>query len=182
MISHFKARNEGNIVMSYIQNSMTLTERMKTKPASFSEDSVKRLFNTLQHVLNVLHNEKLYLTDIKPDNILVTEDNVFYVIDFGGTVEIPVGSKTAKCVTTACYLPDNYSTYNIFQVIVWWVGIVIHSAALGTSKPEYEIVCGCKRFRRQKGISGKLNKLLGKLLHPDKSKAMSFHKMLKYKL
>lgn len=58
-------------------------KRYRKNKDVLEEKDIKKLFNFLLDVLELIHEEGIFHRDIKPENILVTEDNDFVLADFG---------------------------------------------------------------------------------------------------
>lgn len=82
---HFEEQQRWYIVMDYIEGQ-TLEMMLKTAPAGKLElPLVLHIANQLCTVLNYLHTRQppIIFRDLKPANIMITEDEHIYLIDFG---------------------------------------------------------------------------------------------------
>jgi F-box protein 11 len=82
---HFEEQQRWYIVMDYIEGQ-TLEMMLKNAPAGKLElPLVLHIANQLCSVLNYLHTRQppIIFRDLKPANIMITEDEHIYLIDFG---------------------------------------------------------------------------------------------------
>lgn len=70
-------REKYYIVMEYVKGK-TLTEKM----GLLNETVFLRYMTSLCEILKLLEKKKVYHKDIKPDNIMITDKNALYLIDF----------------------------------------------------------------------------------------------------
>ncbi len=85
ILSVFEANDTAYFAMDYI-NGLSLdylAEKLHTTGHRYTEDELKGLLIRLLHILEYLHESKIYHRDIKPGNILLTEEGVPVLIDFG---------------------------------------------------------------------------------------------------
>jgi serine/threonine protein kinase len=81
---HFEERKHWYFVMSFIQGQ-TLTEYLRTQKGRLKEEEVIEIGIVLCGVLTYLHTHEppIIFRDLKPANIMRTEDGHLYLIDFG---------------------------------------------------------------------------------------------------
>ena len=74
-----------------------LGEKLHSTGYRYTEDELKGLLTRLLRILDYLHSRHIYHRDIKPGNILLTEEGTPVLIDFG-----------AACPETSCrHRPDH---------------------------------------------------------------------------
>lgn len=79
----FRANGTAYYVMEYIKGQ-SLREYVKHSPQGrLSEDEALKLFRPIAETIGYLHENKVTHLDIKPDNVLLRENGVPVVIDFG---------------------------------------------------------------------------------------------------
>jgi serine/threonine protein kinase len=81
VLDFFEANNTAYVVMEYLKGK-TIKELVAEKgPLGFEES--KGIINQLLNAVEVVHNAGMLHRDIKPDNLILTEDNRVVLIDFG---------------------------------------------------------------------------------------------------
>lgn len=101
VVDTFKEENRYYIVMEYVEG-ITLREYM-IKQGKLSYDKALEIAIGIGDILNYLHSrsQPIYYGDLKPGNVMVTEDGQIRLIDFGSAVE--EGSKSEGCYASAAY-------------------------------------------------------------------------------
>ncbi len=78
----FRENNTAYIVMEYLQG-MTLAEYMSKKGRLFEEKQALAILKKIANPLHELHELGMLHRDISPDNVMLIDDNVVKLIDFG---------------------------------------------------------------------------------------------------
>lgn len=76
------ASHQTGIVIEEFINGMTLREYLNIKK-TLSEEEMLKIVNELCDVLKVIHTKNIIHRDINPENILISNDGVLKLIDFG---------------------------------------------------------------------------------------------------
>jgi serine/threonine protein kinase len=78
-----------------------------------SENESFYIFIQVLNAINFLHENDLIYRDIKPENILMFENNVVKLCDFGWCVKLNGHQRSAYCGTTEYMSPElvNYKEY-----------------------------------------------------------------------
>jgi len=105
----FDENNTVYIVMELISGK-SLYKILKEE-GKLPEDRVKRYFIQVANALKVVHDNKFLHRDIKPDNILIDDQDRAVLIDFGATKEfIADQTRTVSVTLTQGYAPiEQYS-------------------------------------------------------------------------
>jgi serine/threonine protein kinase len=80
------------MVMNYLEGAslqdFILTARQLKKPKVFRESTIRSLTEEILRGLRIVHQHRMLHLDIKPANILITDDNRAVLIDFGAAREV----------------------------------------------------------------------------------------------
>ena len=114
---------EGGELFNYIVEKRHLSE----KESSFF---YYQLINGLEyiHSLNIVHR------DLKPENLLLTEDLLLKIIDFGLSNYYKNGDLLSTPCGSPCYAsPEMVSgkSYNGFKIDIWSTGIILYAMLCG---------------------------------------------------
>ncbi len=85
ILSIFETNGTAYFAMEYI-NGLSLDylgEQLISSGKRYTEDELKGLLVRLLHILHYLHGKGIYHRDIKPGNILLTQEGMPVLIDFG---------------------------------------------------------------------------------------------------
>ena len=128
--------------MDYV-SSGTLFNLIKKSSGMDEKTAFKYFINTAAAV-NFLHENNFVHRDIKPENLLLDENGVVKLCDFGWCVELNAGNRSTFCGTYEYMAPEliNESPYNN-AIDVWSIGILL-----------YELLHGYSPFRSKINTSG----------------------------
>lgn len=102
----------------------TLNERLKRTGHPFSEQEVLDVLDQLLDGLAAVHEEKLVHLDLKPSNIMIDEDGLVLLIDFGASKQLKeadgsAASTTSTLAMTPGYAPLEQVDLNIKKIGPW---------------------------------------------------------------
>jgi serine/threonine-protein kinase len=121
------------IVMEYI-NGKTLKQIIKTSGRLSSEKTVDIVLQ-IASALDCAHKNNIIHRDIKPDNILITEDNIVKVADFGiaKVLDSRTVTNSNKVIGTAHYFSPEQAKGNFVdgRTDIYSLGIVMYEMITG---------------------------------------------------
>ena len=165
-----------DLIMDYAPGGNLFHFIRKTK--GLNEDLSFNLFIQVVNAINFLHENDLIHRDIKPENILMFENNVVKLCDFGWCVKLNGQQRGTFCGTTEYMSPElvNRRGYGK-EIDVWSLGVLLYEMIHGYSpfrpnKPNFDekevmenIIHHNLIF--QKNISQECKKLIYGLLDPN---------------
>jgi serine/threonine protein kinase len=88
----FRANETIYMVMNYLQGAslqeFILTARDLKREKIFRESTIRSLFDEVMHGLRIVHQSKMLHLDIKPANLMITNNNKAVLIDFGAARQV----------------------------------------------------------------------------------------------
>jgi serine/threonine protein kinase len=88
----FRANETIYMVMNYLQGAslqeFILTARDLKREKIFRESTIRSLFDEVLHGLRIVHQSKMLHLDIKPANLMITNNNKAVLIDFGAARQV----------------------------------------------------------------------------------------------
>ncbi len=92
VLNFFQENDTVYLVMNYLQGAslqqFIVTSASLDHPKVFRESTIRSLFDEVLRGLRVVHQHKMLHLDIKPGNILVTDDDRAVLIDFGAARDV----------------------------------------------------------------------------------------------
>ena len=165
-----------DLIMEYAKGGNLFHFIRKTK--GLSEDLSFSLFIQVVNAINFLHENDLIHRDIKPENILMFENNIVKLCDFGWCVKLNGQQRGTFCGTTEYMSPElvNRSGYGK-EIDVWSLGILLYEMIHGYSpfrpnKPEFDEKDVMENIINhnivfEKNVSYECQKLIYGLLEPN---------------
>ena len=161
--------NKGNLFF-YIKRNSYLTEKESFK-----------YFIQIVNAIYFLHKNDLIHRDIKPENILMFNDGIVKLCDFGWCTKLEGGQRITFCGTVEYMSPEmvNKEKYNK-EIDIWSLGILLYEMIHGHSpfrpnKPKFKILDVINNIKIQnlkfnRDISEECKELIIHLLDRDATK------------
>lgn len=170
IVEAYEEENHICIVMDYVPGS-TLKELLK-KHGEFPEEQVIEWAKQLASVLVYLHGRTppVIYRDMKPENVMVTEEGFIKLIDFGISRRFDGERYTdTECLGTVGYAaPEQYGGHGQSdkRTDIYGLGIVLYELLGGRNlkEPPYEVV-PLRKLRPQ--ISKKTERIIWKCTRRD---------------
>lgn len=92
VLNFFRENDTVYMVMNYLEGAslqdFIITARELKRKKVFRESTIRSLFDEVLRGLRIVHQQKMLHLDIKPANIIVTDENKAVLIDFGAAREV----------------------------------------------------------------------------------------------
>ena len=120
------------IIMEYCKLGELFDYIVKYK--RLTEEESSNFFYQLINGVEYIHSQGIAHRDLKPENLLLTEDKILKIIDFGLSHEFEEDEflKT-KCGSPSYAAPEIISkpNYNGFKIDIWCCGIILYAMLCG---------------------------------------------------
>ena len=114
VLNFFRQNETVYMVMNYLEGAtlqdFIVTARDLKKPKVFRESTIRSLFDEILRGLRIVHQHKMLHLDLKPANIVITDDNKAVMLDFGAAREVlnKEGNFTRPMYTPGFAAPEMY--------------------------------------------------------------------------
>ena len=168
-----ETENEIQILLEYAQNGNLFDIIQKNN--GLDELKAFEYFIQIVNAVYFLHQNNIIHRDIKPENILIGENDVLKLCDFGWAKELNVNKRATFCGTMEYMAPEIVgSEMYDFSVDIWSLGILLYELIMGhspfrsKSKKDRNIMIKIKKhdlvFDKDKNISKECIDLINRLL------------------
>jgi formylglycine-generating enzyme required for sulfatase activity len=103
VLHSFEAFGTAYFVMPFMKGE-TFDELVRKSQKPFSEDELRGLLDRVLSALDHIHQREIYHRDIKPGNILITDEGIPVLIDFGSARQ-RISERSMTVVESAGYTP-----------------------------------------------------------------------------
>ena len=143
------------------------------KENGLEESKAYKYFIQIVNAVYFLHQNNIIHRDIKPENILLGDNNLLKLCDFGWAKELTVNNRSTFCGTMEYMAPEIVGSEKYdFSVDVWSLGILLYELIMGRSpfrsKKDRNIMIKIKKhnlvFDENKNISNECKDLINGLL------------------
>ena len=123
---------EINILLEYAENGDLFS--LIQKENGFPEHIAYKYFIQIVNAVYFLHQNNIIHRDIKPENILIGENGLLKLCDFGWAKEITVNNRSTFCGTIEYMAPEIVGSEKYdYGVDVWSLGILLYELLMGHS-------------------------------------------------
>ena len=132
LYSHYEDSNYFYLIMDYVEKG-TLYHVIKFNNG-LDERQVFKYFIQVVTACNFLHENNLIHRDLKPENLLLDENGIVKICDFGWCVELKVGNRVTFCGTFEYMAPELVKELPYNQAVdVWSLGVLLYELIHGYS-------------------------------------------------
>lgn len=108
---YFRDNDTAYMAMDFVEGQ-TLLDIIENDPARLTPDMVKALLIQLLQAVSFIHRSDILHRDISPDNILIDDDNLPVLIDFGAAREN--ASRISRALSKVLTVKDGYSPQEFY--------------------------------------------------------------------
>lgn len=164
---HFVENNRDYIVLEYIPGQSL--RQLVSRDGPRSEDEVLSWAIEVADILDYLHTQDppIIHRDVSPDNLLLREDNVLFMIDFGAANEF-IGTATGTLIGKQSYIaPEQFRGKAVPVSDFYALGGTLHFLLTGRD-PEALMISHPQKERTT--LSNEIDELIAQLtaLEPEK--------------
>ena len=136
---------EISILLEYAENGSLYS--LIQDENGFSEHKAYKYFIQIVNAVYFLHQNNIIHRDIKPENILIGENDLLKLCDFGWAKELTVNNRSTFCGTVEYMAPEIVGSEKYdCSVDVWSLGILL-----------YELLMGHSPFKSKKAKNSMIN-------------------------
>ena len=177
------------LILEYIDGISLLEYIQRDKKQRIEENICKDIFQQIVKAILYCHKKNICHRDIKLENILILNNNVIKLIDFGFAVKCKRNEYQEFFCGTLYYMPPeivNKQKYIPFYSDIWSLGILLYTMLFGTfpfeSKKESELFALINKaklnFPNDIEVSGEVKNLLFKIIVIKPNKRSSLEDIL----
>lgn len=126
------------MVLEMCKKGVIMKVGLEETATPYSEEQCRYWFRDLILGIEYLHNQGVVHRDIKPDNLLLTDDDVLKIVDFGVSemFEKPEDMRTAKSAGSPAFLPPELCVARHGDVSgtaadIWSMGVSLYCLRYG---------------------------------------------------
>ena len=176
-----------NIIMEYAKNG-NLFQNIIEKKINLSEEQIFDYFIQVINAVYYLHQNNIIHRDIKPENILIAENNILKLCDFGWAKELTLENRSTFCGTMEYMAPEIvYSENYDYSVDMWSLGILFYELLFGHSpfkgKNTKNVIMNIKSHDiiYDKHVSNSCKDLIEKLLNVNPQKRLKIKDIIQHR-
>ena len=120
------------LVMEYVSGKPLFERITEQQNQTFNEMEAARYMKQLFQAINHCHAQNIVHRDIKPDNIMITNDNSVRLIDFGLSKASKKGKQLKTVAGTPYYMsPEVLDGAYSKKADIWSLGVILYTLVSG---------------------------------------------------
>jgi len=136
VLDFFEENNTAYMVMEFLKGQ-TLESYIQSKGGRLSQEEALKLIKQIAEAVKYIHSHNILHRDLKPDNIILTDDGRLVLIDFGNAKDL--SSSTQRTSSTTAVLTPGYGApeqYSIkeqkgFYTDIYALGAILYRMLTG---------------------------------------------------
>ena len=184
-----ETNNNLYLILEYINGISLLEYIQRKKNQRINENICKKFFYQIVKAVLYCQKKNIYHRDIKLENILIVNDNIIKLIDFGFAIKCNKNEYQEFFCGTLNYMPPeivNKQKYIPFYSDIWSLGILLYTMLFGifpfkSSNDEklFELINEAKLiFPNNIEVSDKVKSLISKIIVIKPTKRLSLEEIL----
>lgn len=165
--------NKGYLVMDLFHGDLfSIQPKLK-----FNEAKTSPVFKQICLAIHKLHAKRTVHLDIKPDNILLDQNENVFLADFGSSAIVPPGAKFKAATGTENYAAPEVlkgEAYCPFAADIWSLGVMLYSI-LTEKYPKVK-----KGYSPHRKLSDSCNDLLSSMLQKTPQTRATISRVLEH--
>ena len=177
------------LILEYIDGISLLEYIQRTKNRRINEKVCKKIFYQIVKAILYCQNKNICHRDIKLENILIINNNVIKLIDFGFAIKCNRNEYQEFFCGTLYYMPPeivNKQKYIPFYSDIWSLGVLLYTMLFGnfpfranSEEKLFELISeGKVIFPNYVDVSDEVKKLLLKIIVIEPRKRMSLEDII----
>ncbi|KAJ3426118.1 aurora a [Anaeramoeba flamelloides] len=187
MYGYFYERNQFFLILEYAQGGELYKKLINSK--KFTERQAANYITSLYSAVDYFHSKNVIHRDLKPENVLITQDGVLKISDFGFSVFTnPYNITRNTFCGTLDYLPPEMVVGNSYDLSVdkWSLGVLLYEFLVGA--PPFETRNRLQTYKRiakvrftfPNHVSSLAQDLVKKMLKKNPIDRISFQEFLNH--
>lgn len=176
---YFEENGTSYYVMAYIEGE-SLRNKL-VREGALPEPLVMNYLGQILSALQVIHRDKIWHLDIKPENIMVDAEDKIYLIDFGASKHIVQGG-TLTTSSMMAYTPGYYPPEQLSSTMrnigawsdIYSLGATIYNLLTQKNPPTFDAIFseGKNAFSFTSKISSYTRDLIIKMMNPNRKERL----------
>ncbi|KAJ3123245.1 hypothetical protein HK098_002083 [Nowakowskiella sp. JEL0407] len=177
------------MVFELCDNGTLMDININKTETPFTEDTARYFFRQIILGIEYLHDHNIVHRDIKPDNLLIDENNVLKIVDFGVSEIFTKGSDTStkSAGSPAFFAPEmckaHHGPLQLIPIDIWAMGVTLYCMVTGRLPFNKDSIIDLYESIREhdpelpSDLSPELKHVLRRLLEKDPEKRITINEL-----